>query len=172
MTELPSSPYPVRGEIEPNQAQLDKLMPALREAAQDAAELMVKHHFDEGVVRLSDDNPKLAGEISFKREPQGQGLSLELSGKLGGNLPQFRGRPYTAGYTGEFYYREPNGVKNFATDGQRVHQGKIVGWAVGEAKDQQYGVRAEEEGIIQLVAKDGAKVTEDDVLFYIESSSK
>ena len=176
MVEIPSNPYGKRGEVSPDLEALEAIALPLQELANHQAALMAEPPIPGlliGSVKIIiEGKDELSGTIHLQQAAAGSGISIELSGKLGEGLPQYKGTPIMAEYNGEWYWRPTPDSPDFISDGQRVRQGDIVGWSIGESKDMQWGFRADEDGIIHMVAPHGSKVEAETILFYIEGKAK
>jgi len=159
---LPDNPYPTRGSRDNRLVALEQLAEPLQSLAKDVAELIDQHHLDTATISL---NGELDGTIQLKNVPE-SGISLEVNGSVGesGTIPS--GTPYYAHYSGEFFWRPSPDSEDFVKSGDTVRAGQLVGWAMGESKDMSFGLRADQDGIIQLIAANATKVTQDKTLLY------
>lgn len=158
-----TSPYPQRGEPDGRLIALAKLAPALEHLAKDVAVLMNDHHLESAEIALEGGTN---GTITLKRS-QKSGLSVTLHGSLAAHDQPLSGTPYYAHYNGEYFWRPTPESDDFVRDGDQVRAGQLVGWAMGESKDMSFGLRADQDGMIHLVAPHASKVKEGETLLYL-----
>lgn len=176
MAEVPTNPYGKRGEVSPDLEALEAIALPLQELANQQAVLMAEPPIPGlliGSVKIIiEGKDELSGTIHLQQPAADSGISIEISGKLGEGLPQYKGTPIMADYIGEWYWRPTPDSPDFVNDGQRVRQNDRIGWAIGESKEMQWAIRADEDGIVHMVAPHGSKVAEETILFYIEGKAK
>lgn len=158
-----TSPYPTRGEPDGRLLALAALTPPLERLATDIAGLMDAHHLESAEISLSGET---TGSITLRSDAK-SGLSVKIAGALGGDDQPPSGTPYYAHYNGEYFWRPTPDSEDFVRDGSSVRAGQLVGWAMGESKDMSFGIRADQDGTIHLVAPHASKVKEGETLLYL-----
>lgn len=156
----PTTPYPKRGDPDSRLIALAKLAPPLERLARDVADLMSAHHLESADISLT------GGTISLTSSVK-SGLSVSLHGPIAENEQVPSGTPYYAHYNGEYFWRPTPDSDDFVKDGDTVRAGQLVGWAMGESKDMSFGLRADQDGVIHLVAPHASKVKEGETLLFL-----
>lgn len=128
--------------------------------------------FGMGALEIVVDGPEqIAGTMRLSLSDEGL-ATVTLRGKLGSELPTFRGVPWIANFDGTFFRQVKEGDPVMVEDGAEVKKDAMVGWCV-KTKGMQWPEPAPDSGIIHFALKDGAPVKKGEtIMYYIEASKQ
>lgn len=172
-TLTPADMTPIRGEASTDLKNLEDIAPVLGRLVHgilnELRQAKTEDDIDIGPVRLAiEGSDAVAGIITMRTSEEGE--TVEISGKLGGELPTHRGVPFAAGWNGSFYRRAHPKQPNLVEDNERVETGQLIAWAFVD-KNTQWGLKSPINGIVHFALENQDKVAAGEtVMYYIEET--
>lgn len=118
-----------------------------------------------GTVEIIVEGPEeLAGRIPLRLSEDGRPL-VRVLGKLGSELPAFRGRPCTANFDGTFFRQPIETDPVLVEDHSEVRKGQMVAWCF-KTKGVQWSEDAQTSGIIHFAIEDATPVEKGKTIMY------
>ncbi len=119
-----------------------------------------------GLEIIIEGQDDLAGTIKL-RLSEGE-ATVRLLGRLGSELPVFRGVPFFAAFDGIFFRQPAEGMPVIIEDGSEAKKGEMIGWCF-KTKGLQWPEIAPASGTVHFAIEDETPVKKGEtVMYYIE----